>query len=1166
MNELLTEWRAIIPRRNCMNGIGNIKKVLVANRGEIAIRIFRACTELHIRTVAVYSKEDSSAFHRYKADEAYLIGEGKKPIDAYLDIESIIETAKSNDVDAIHPGYGFLSENLHFAERCIEEGIIFIGPGTEHLHMFGDKVRARETAIKAELPVIPGSDGPVSGLEEVKKFADENGFPFIIKAALGGGGRGMRIVRSPEALEEAYDRARSEAKSSFGSDEVYVEKFIENPKHIEVQILGDKEGNIVHLYDRDCSVQRRHQKVVEIAPSVSLSQELRENICNAALKLAENINYVNAGTVEFLVNPDGEFYFIEVNPRVQVEHTITEMVTGVDIVQTQLYIAAGKSLHGAEIGIPSQDKITTNGYAIQSRVTTEDPANNFFPDTGKIMAYRSSGGFGVRLDAGNGFQGAVITPHYDSLLVKVSTWSLTFEGAAAKMLRNLREFRIRGIKTNIAFLENVVQHEQFLTGEYNTSFIDSTPELFVFPKRKDRGTKMLTFIGETIINGYPGLEQEKKPIFEKPEIPKIKHSEPFPNGTKQILDEKGPEGLAEWVKNQKEVLLTDTTFRDAHQSLLATRFRTHDLKKIAEPTSRLLPNLFSSEMWGGATFDVSMRFLHEDPWERLIELREKMPNMLFQMLLRASNAVGYKNYPDNVIKEFVEKSAAAGIDVFRIFDSLNWVEGMKLAINEVREQDKIAEASMCYTGDILDPKRDKYDLNYYKNLAKQLQDSGAHILGIKDMAGLLKPEAAYQLISELKETIDIPIHLHTHDTSGNGILSYARAVEAGVDIVDVAASSMAGLTSQPSANSLYYALKGTDRQPDIDIKALEQLSEYWDYTRKYYQGFESGMNAPHTEVYEHEMPGGQYSNLQQQAKAVGLKGRWNEVKKMYRRVNDMFGDVVKVTPSSKVVGDMALYMVQNDLTEDDIYEKGENLDFPDSVVEFFQGFLGQPYQGFPKELQQIILKGREAITHRPGERLEPVNFQEVKEDLYHKLDRQVTSHDMISYALYPKVFMDFERFRQQFGDVSVLDTPTFFYGLRLGEEIEVEIEQGKTLIVKLISISKPQDNGNRIVYFELNGQPREVVIKDQNVKTADTDRPKVDKTNPNQIGASMPGTVVKKLVEKGEKVKKGDHLMITEAMKMETTVQAPFDGEVKNVHVSDGDTIESGDLLIELEN
>ncbi|WP_240375059.1 pyruvate carboxylase [Bacillus piscicola] len=1147
-----------------MSGVRNIKKVLVANRGEIAIRIFRACTELHIRTVAVYSKEDSGAYHRYKADEAYLIGEGKKPIDAYLDIESIIETAKSNEVDAIHPGYGFLSENLEFAKRCQEEGIIFIGPETKHLEMFGDKVRARETAINAGIPVIPGSDGPVTNLDEIKQFADENGFPFIIKASLGGGGRGMRIVRSPEALEDAYDRARSEAKSSFGNDEVYVEKFIENPKHIEVQILGDKDGNIVHLYDRDCSVQRRHQKVVEIAPSVALSLELREEICAAAIKLAKNIDYVNAGTVEFLVNPDGEFYFIEVNPRIQVEHTITEMVTGVDIVQTQLYIADGKPLHGPEIGIPEQERITTNGFAIQSRVTTEDPSNNFFPDTGKIMAYRSSGGFGVRLDAGNGYQGAVITPHYDSLLVKVSTWSLTFEGAAAKMLRNLREFRIRGIKTNIAFLENVVQHEEFLNGKYDTSFIDATPELFVFPKRKDRGTKMLTFIGETIINGYPGLEKVKKPIFEQVDIPKVKYSDPIPSGTKQILDERGPDGLAEWVKNQKEVLLTDTTFRDAHQSLLATRVRTHDLKRIAEPTARLLPNLFSSEMWGGATFDVAMRFLHEDPWERLITLREKMPNILLQMLLRASNAVGYKNYPDNVIKEFVSRSAEAGIDVFRIFDSLNWLDGMKLAINEVREQNKVAEASVCYTGDILDPSRNKYDLAYYKNFAKELERAGAHILGIKDMAGLLKPEAAYQLISELKATVDIPIHLHTHDTSGNGLVMYTRAVEAGVDIVDVAVSSMAGLTSQPSANSLYYALKGTDRAPNVDIQALEQFSEYWDYTRKFYQGFESGMNAPHTEVYEHEMPGGQYSNLQQQAKAVGLKGRWNEVKKMYRRVNDMFGDIVKVTPSSKVVGDMALYMVQNNLTEDDIYENGENLDFPDSVIEFFRGDIGQPYQGFPKELQSIILKGREAITTRPGEHMEPVRFQELKEELYHSLDRQVTSHDLISYALYPKVYMEFERFREQFGDVSVLDTPTFFYGLRLGEEIEIEIEQGKTLIVKLISISKPQDNGNRIVYFELNGQSREVIIKDQNVKTAETNRPKADKTNANHIGASMPGTVIKRLAEKGERVKKGDHLMITEAMKMETTVQAPFDGEVKDIHVNDGDTIETGDLLIEL--
>ncbi|WP_078554926.1 pyruvate carboxylase [Bacillus alkalicellulosilyticus] len=1149
-----------------MDGLTNIKKVLVANRGEIAIRIFRACTELHIRTVAIYSKEDTGSYHRYKADEAYLVGEGKKPIEAYLDIEGIIEVAKRNDVDAIHPGYGFLSENLQFAKRCKEEGIIFIGPDTEHLVMFGDKVQAREQAIKADLPVIPGSDGPVESLDEVREFASQHGFPFIIKASLGGGGRGMRIVRSEESLKESYDRAKSEAKSAFGNDEVYVEKFIENPKHIEVQILADKHGNIVHLYDRDCSVQRRHQKVVEIAPSVSLDEDLRMRICDAAVKLAKNINYINAGTVEFLVTPDGEFYFIEVNPRVQVEHTITEMVTGIDIVQSQLLIADGEQLHGPKLGIPAQDKIACNGYAIQSRVTTEDPSNGFLPDTGKIMAYRSGGGFGVRLDAGNGYQGSVITPYYDSLLVKVSTWALTFEGAAAKMLRNLREFRIRGIKTNIAFLENVVQHRDFLSGDYNTSFIDTTPELFVFPKRKDRGTKLLSFIGETIVNGYPGLEGIKKPVYETPVIPKVNYTNPFPSGTKQILEERGADGLSQWVKEQKEVLLTDTTFRDAHQSLLATRVRTHDLTQIAEPTARLLPNLFSAEMWGGATFDVTMRFLHEDPWERLLTIRNQMPNVLLQMLLRASNAVGYTNYPDNVIKEFVDKSAAAGIDVFRIFDSLNWVEGMRLPIQAVRESGKIAEATMCYTGDILDPKRSKYDLNYYKTLAKELENAGAHILGIKDMAGLMKPEAAYQLISELKQFVNIPIHLHTHDTSGNGVLTYAKAIEAGVDIVDVAVSSMAGLTSQPSANSLYYALSGTDRRPNIDIKGLEQLSEFWEVTRKYYSGFESGMNAPDTEVYEHEMPGGQYSNLQQQAKAVGLKSRWDEVKKMYRRVNDMFGDVVKVTPSSKVVGDMALYMVQNNLTEDDVYERGDTLDFPDSVVEFFQGQLGQPYQGFPKELQQIILKGRKPITTRPGEHLEPVNFHELKETLYHKLERQVTSHDMLGYALYPKVFLEYERFRQQFGDVSVLDTPTFFFGLRLGEEIEVDIEKGKTLIVKLISVSKPQDDGTRIVYFELNGQPREVVIKDMNVKTTTTAKPKVDKSNPNQIGASMPGTVIKTLVVKGDKVKKGDHLMITEAMKMETTVQAPFDGEVKEVFVTDGEPIQTGDLLIEIKN
>ncbi|MGG3736416.1 pyruvate carboxylase [Aeribacillus pallidus] len=1141
-----------------------INKVLVANRGEIAIRVFRACTELGIRTVAIYSKEDSGAYHRYKADEAYLVGEGKKPIEAYLDIEGIIEIAKRAGVDAIHPGYGFLSENIQFAKRCEEEGLIFIGPETRHLDMFGDKVKARFQAELAGIPVIPGSDGPVKGLDEVIKFGKEHGFPIIIKAALGGGGRGMRIVRSLDEVRASYERAKSEAKAAFGSEDVYVEKFIEKPKHIEVQILGDQYGNIVHLFERDCSVQRRHQKVVEVAPCVSISEELRHRICQAAVQLMENVGYVNAGTVEFLVSGD-DFYFIEVNPRVQVEHTITEMITGIDIVQSQILIAAGYQLKDKEIGIESQQSVTMHGYAIQSRVTTEDPLNNFMPDTGKIMAYRSGGGFGVRLDAGNGFQGAVITPYYDSLLVKLSTWALTFEQAAAKMVRNLQEFRIRGIKTNIPFLENVVKHEKFISGQYDTSFIDTTPELFIFPKRKDRGTKMLTYIGTVTVNGFPGIEKKKKPVFPKARIPKVNVTTSPREGTKQILEREGAEGLVRWVKDQQRVLLTDTTFRDAHQSLLATRVRTYDLKQIARPTSRLLPNLFSLEMWGGATFDVAYRFLKEDPWERLLTLRERIPNILFQMLLRASNAVGYKNYPDNVIREFVEKSAYAGIDVFRIFDSLNWVKGMEVAIDAVRQSGKIAEASICYTGDIDDPTRKKYNINYYKQMAKELEQQGAHILGIKDMAGLLKPQAAYRLISELKDTVDIPIHLHTHDTSGNGIFTYAKAIEAGVDIVDVAVSSMAGLTSQPSANTLFYALQGTERQPDVDIQSYELLSRYWEDVRKYYQDFESGILSPHTEVYQHEMPGGQYSNLQQQAKAVGLGDRWDEVKDMYRRVNQLFGDIVKVTPSSKVVGDMALFMVQNNLTEQDILERGDKLDFPDSVVQLFEGYLGQPYGGFPEELQKVILKGREPINVRPGELLEDVDFDEVKKELFEELGRQVTSFDAIAYALYPKVFREYNEAVQQYGDLSVLDTPTFLYGMRLGEEIEVEIETGKTLIVKLVSIGQAQADGTRIVYFELNGQPREVIIRDQSIKSAVASRVKADPKNEAHIGATMPGTVIKVLVEKGEKVEKGDHLMITEAMKMETTVQAPYSGVVRDIFVQAGDAIQPGDLLIELQ-
>ena len=1141
----------------------NFNKVLVANRGEIAIRIFRACNELKIKTVAVYSREDSGSYHRYKADEAYLVGVGKKPIDAYLDIEDIIRIAKDANVDAVHPGYGFLSENVEFARRCEEEGIIFIGPTSEHLNMFGDKVKAREQAIKAQIPVIPGTDGPVS-LEEVRAFGREHGYPLMIKAALGGGGRGMRFVQSEDELASCYERASSEAKAAFGSGEVYVEKAIIKPKHIEVQILGDAEGNVLHLYERDCSIQRRHQKVVEIAPSNSISRELRDQICNSAVKLMKNVDYKNAGTVEFLVSGD-EFYFIEVNPRVQVEHTITEMITGIDIVQTQIKIAAGHGLHSSEVNIPSQENIPLFGFAIQSRVTTEDPKNDFMPDTGKIMVYRSSGGFGVRLDAGNGFQGAVVTPYYDSLLVKISTWGRTFEEAASKMDRNLREFRIRGVKTNLPFLENVVLHKNFISGNFDTSFIDSTPELFKFKENRDRGTKLLNYIGNVTLNGFPGVEKKTKPIFAQPTMPKIEIAGAPKSGTKQILDTLGASGLVEWIKAQNDVLLTDTTFRDAHQSLLATRVRSHDMFQIAEQTSHLMHNFFSLEMWGGATFDVSYRFLKEDPWARLEKLRKQVPNVLFQMLLRGANAVGYTNYPDNLVREFISESAAKGVDVFRIFDSLNWIKGMEVAIDAARDSGKIAEAAICYTGDILDPTRAKYTTQYYVNMAKELEATGAHILAIKDMAGLLKPEAAYRLISELKSAVDLPIHLHTHDTSGNGIYLYAKAIEAGVDIIDTALGAMAGLTSQPSANSLYYAVKGNNREIRADIESLEQLSYYWEDVRKYYADFESGMIAPHSEVYVHEMPGGQYSNLHQQAKAVGLGDRWDEVKKMYSRVNMMFGDVVKVTPSSKVVGDMALFMVQNDLNEDNILTRGEAIDFPDSVIEFFQGYLGQPHGGFTLDLQKVILKDREAITVRPGELLEPVNFSELKQQLADKVGFVPSKEDVLAYALYPKVFEEYAKMYDQFGDISVLDTPTFLYGLKLGEEVEVEIEKGKTLIVKLVSVGEPQHDGTRVMYFEMNGQSRELVIQDMTAEVDGSISLKANPADPNQIGATMPGTVLKVVVNKGSTVKRGDHLLITEAMKMETTVQAPKDGIIKEIYASAGDAISTGDLLIEFE-
>lgn len=1143
-----------------------INKLLVANRGEIAIRIFRAATELGIQTVAIYSKEDMSSLHRYKADESYLVGEDLGPSESYLNIERIIKVAKDADVDAIHPGYGFLSENMHFAKRCAEEDIIFIGPHLEHLDMFGDKVKARETAIKAELPVIPGTDGPVDNFERAKAFAEEAGFPLMIKATSGGGGKGMRIVKEASELEEAFTRAKSEAEKSFGNSEVYIEKFIDNPKHIEVQIIGDEAGNIIHLYERDCSVQRRHQKVVEVAPSVSLSTSLRMRICDAAVDLMKKIKYVNAGTVEFLVSGD-DFYFIEVNPRVQVEHTITEMITGVDIVKTQILIADGESLHDEAIAMPRQDEIHTLGYAIQCRITTEDPTQDFMPDTGRIVAYRSSGGFGVRLDAGDAFQGAEISPYYDSLLVKVSTHAISYKEAREKMERSLQEMRIRGVKTNIPFLRNVINHAQFASGDYTTKFLEASPELFVIQPSRDRGTKTLEYIGNVTINGFPNVEKRPKPNFEHPDIPTSDTKAIAQlRGTKQLLDEKGPQAVADWVKAQDEVLLTDTTFRDAHQSLLATRVRTHDLLKIAPETANVMKDNFSLEMWGGATFDVAYNFLKENPWERLDKLRKAIPNVLFQMLLRASNAVGYKNYPDNVIQKFVEESAAAGIDVFRIFDSLNWVEQMKIANEAVQKAGKISEGTICYTGDILNPERSNvYTLDYYVKMAQTLEREGFHMLAIKDMAGLLKPRAAYELIGELKATVNLPIHLHTHDTSGNGILTYKQAIDAGVDIIDTAVAAMSGLTSQPSSNSIYYAMSGFERKIRMDIEGHETLSHYWDAVRPYYSDFESDMKSPHTEIYQHEMPGGQYSNLRQQAKSLGLGERFSEVKDMYRRVNFLFGDIVKVTPSSKVVGDMALYMVQNELNEKDVVSQGHKLDFPESVVSFFKGEIGQPVNGFNKDLQRVILKGQAPLTERPGEYLEPIDFDALREELQEKQQEKVTEQDLISYALYPKVYEQYVKTYEQFGNVAILDTPTFFFGMRDNEKIEIEIDKGKILIIQLKTITNPDENGVRTVFFDMNGQARRIQVKDENIQASHLAKPKADKTDSSHIGAQMPGTIIEVKVAEGEQVEAGQSLIISEAMKMETTIQAPFKGTIKKVHVSANDSIESQDLLIEIE-
>ncbi|MEQ7220692.1 pyruvate carboxylase [Vagococcus fluvialis] len=1139
-----------------------MKKVLVANRGEIAIRVFRACTEMGIQTVGIYAAEDERSIHRFKADEAYLVGKGKKPIDAYLDIEDIIRIAKDSHVDAIHPGYGFLSENLQFAKRCEEEGIIFVGPTVKHLDMFGDKIKAKDAAISAGVQSIPGTDGPVDTVEEALAFANEFGYPIMIKAALGGGGRGMRVAYNEEEAKEGYVRAKSEAKASFGNDEVYVEKYISNPKHIEVQILGDTRGNVIHLFERDCSVQRRHQKVVEVAPCVSMSDSQREEICNAAVKLMKHVNYVNAGTVEFLVEGDN-YYFIEVNPRVQVEHTITEMITDVDIVMAQLEIAMGRDLH-KEIGIPTQDKLSIHGYAIQCRITTEDPLNNFMPDTGKIDTYRSPGGYGIRLDLGNAFAGAVVTPFFDSLLVKVCTHGITFEQTISKMQRALKEFRVRGVKTNIPFLSNVISHPTFKSGHAITTFIDESPELFEFPRVRDRGNKTMKYISEVTVNGFPGIQKEKKIYHTNPRIPQIIQTEPKILTAKNILDAKGANAVVEHIKNTDEVLLTDTTFRDAHQSLLATRVRTTDLKQIARETEQAISELFSSEMWGGATFDVAYRFLNEDPWIRLKKLRKLMPNTLFQMLFRGSNAVGYQNYPDNVLKEFIDVAASEGIDVFRIFDSLNWLPQMEKSIQYVRDAGKIAEGTICYTGDVMDKNRAKYDIAYYVEMAKELEKMGAHIIAIKDMAGLLKPQAAYHLISELKATVDVPIHLHTHDTAGNGIITYSAATKAGVDIVDVATSAMSSATSQPSMSSLYYALVDGPRTPNLNIDKVQQINHYWEDVRKFYGPFENGISAPQTEVYAHEMPGGQYSNLQQQAKAVGLEEKWEDIKDQYAEVNLLFGDIVKVTPSSKVVGDMALFMVQNNLSNKDIYQRGRDLSYPESVISFFKGDLGQPTGGFPSELKDIILNGRESIDVRPGSLAKPVDFEQVKAELKEIVGFEPSQKDVISYIMYPQVFVDYCKMNDSFGDVELLDTVTFFQGMRIGETIEVNIEKGKTLIITLDQIGDPDIEGNRVLFFNLNGQRREVVVKDTNVKSQVTMKEKAEPTNKGHVAATMSGSVLDCLVQPGDTVEKGQALLITEAMKMETTIHSKRNGVVKRVLVTSGEPIQSGDLLIEL--
>ncbi len=1145
-----------------------MRKLLALNRGEIAIRILRAANELGIRTVAVYSQEDRLSLHRFKADEAYLIGEGKGPVQAYLDVDGICALAAEKGVDAIHPGYGFLSENPALPRACEKYGITFIGPSADLLDRLGDKTAARRLAEKANVAVVPGTEKPIKNLAKAVAAAEKIGFPVIVKAAFGGGGRGMRVVETAEELPARLAEAQAEAAAAFGNDSVFIERYIRRPRHVEVQILADKHGEVMHLYERDCSVQRRHQKVVEVAPAIGLDPRIRQELADAAVRLARQAGYYNAGTVEFLVDTDtGEWFFIEVNPRVQVEHTVTEMITGIDIVHCQIQIAQGLALHGPEMNLPTQDKIPLHGTALQCRVTTEDAANGFVPDYGKIQTYRSPAGFGIRLDGASAYGGAVITPFYDSLLVKVTAWGRDFPEACARMDRALREFRIRGVKTNIPFLENVVNHPEFQAGRINTSFLANTPSLFQFSKRKDRATKLLTYLGEVTVNGNPEVKGKRVPDECRPAVLPRHNPLPPPPGTRQRLDELGPEKFASWMRKEKRLLFTDTTFRDAHQSLFATRVRTYDMLAIANYVAHELPNLFSLEMWGGATFDVSMRFLLEDPWQRLRLLRTAVPNICFQMLLRASNAVGYTAYPDNVVREFIAGAAENGIDIFRIFDSLNWLPNMKVPMEAVRKTNRLCEGALCYTGDILDPKRDKYPLTYYVEMAKELEKMGAHILGIKDMAGLLKPYAAQKLIKTLRDEVGIPVHFHTHDTSGINASSVLKASDAGVDAADAALASMSGTTSQPNLNSLVAALENTPRATGLNLEALNRCSDYWEAVRPFYMPFDSGLRSGTAEVYLHEMPGGQFTNLKEQAEGMGLGAKWNEIARTYSEVNMAFGDIVKVTPSSKVVGDMAIFLVSHGLTMVDIEKLGPNhtVTLPNSVVDMFEGSLGEPPGGWPKKLTNVILKGGKPRKGRPGALLPAVDFKEAETTIEKKIGRKPSRTDVLSYLMYPEVFTKFVKSHQQYGDLEALPTPQFFYGMKRGEEISVEIEPGKSLILKFQTMSDPHPDGTRTVFFDLNGQPREVVVRDRSLIAVTASRVKADPTHPGHVGAPIPGAVSSVAVEVGQEIQKGDRLLVMEAMKMQTTVYAPVTGKVAQKLVNAGQQVDSKDLLLVIE-